>query len=175
MRNIILIVLGLLFLTLWLIIGYPLEINNLGADRVVTILFSILIAVLIFLTFRLVNRLKRKVAKIAFLTFLISISTIYALNGLWTYLISYEKGPVWEDRQIYTNQKGQKVISQFRETSGSIYDYRERLILRELSDKNRVSIEWTKKLMHGIWEVKDIKTDSVYNEDFDKERNENTP
>ena len=90
------------------------------------------------------------------------------MGKLTTYFISYDKGPVWENRQIYINQKRQKVISQFRETSGSIYDYRERLIFYEFSNGNKISIDWTKDRMHGIWKVKDIKKDSIYIENFDK-------
>jgi hypothetical protein len=168
MRNIILILLGFIFLVLWLIVGYPFEISNLKADRLLTLLISFLIAGLIFMIYRLVTRIKSKIIKIVFLILLIGISLIYSLNGLATCFVSYDKGPVWENRQIYTNQKGQKVISQFRETSGSIYDYRERLIFYEFSNGNKVSVDWTKDRMHGIWKVKDIKKDSIYIENFDK-------
>jgi hypothetical protein len=90
-------------------------------------------------------------------------------------LISHDHGPIWEDQQIYTNQNGTKVIYQFRETSGSIYDYRERLILHEFSNGNRISIEWKKKLMHGTWIVKDLRKDSTYTDNFDEEIIKNAP
>ena len=85
-------------------------------------------------------------------------------------MISYDKGPIWEDVTIYKNKNKCKVISQFRETSGSIYDYRERLIFYEFSNNNRISIEWTKKRMHGIWNAEDLKNDSTYIENFDKNK-----
>lgn len=168
MRNIILILIGLVFLIVWLIVGFPLEISNLKTDRIFMILASVIVITTIFLIYRLTKRSKNKTIKITLLISLVIVSVIYTWIGLWTYMMSYDKGPIWEDRQIYTNQKGTKVISQFRETSGSIYDYRERLILHDFSNNNRISIEWTKSRMHGIWKIKDIKKDSIYIENFDK-------
>lgn len=168
MRNIFLILIGFVFLIFWLIIGYPFEIRNLTIDRFLMVLVSGLIIGLVFLIYRLIKRLKSKIIKISFLTSLICISLIYSWIGLWTIMISYDNGPIWEDVRIYKNKNKYKVISQFRETSGSIYDFRERLILYEFSNNNRISIEWTKKRMHGIWNAKDLKNDSTYIANFDK-------
>jgi hypothetical protein len=170
MRYISLILLGFVILILWLIVGYPFEISNLIFDRLLMILVSGLIIGLVFLIYRLLKRLKNKKVKIVFLISLIFVSLIYSWIGLWTYLISDNKGLVWEDRQIYTNPQGSKVISQFRETSGSIYDYRERFILYEFANGNRISIEWTESRMHGIWKVRDLKKDSICFENFDDKR-----
>jgi hypothetical protein len=167
MRKSILIIIGLLFLTIWLIVGYPLELSNLKIDRIVTILISLLIAGLIFLIFRIINRLKSRIYKISFFVLLTCISLIYFWIGLWTFLISYNTGPVWQNTHIFTNQKSRQVIEQFRETSGSIYDYRERLIFYDFGKGNKISIEWTKSRMHGVWKVKDIKSDSTYFVNFD--------
>jgi hypothetical protein len=122
-----------------------------------------------------VKRLEKRKIKILLLIPLIIITVIYLLIGIWTYMISHDRGPVWEDKQIYTNQKGIKVISQFRETSGSIYDFRERLILHEFANGNRISIEWRKKRMHGIWDVIDYAKDSTYIEIFPKPSNKKSP
>jgi len=170
MRNILLILIGFVFLILWLIVGYPFEINNLTIDRFLMVLVSGLLIGFIFVIYRLIKRLKNKIFKIVFLISLICISLIYSWIGLWTIMISYDNGPIWEDVTIYKNKNNCKVISQFRETSGSIYDYRERLIFYEFSNNNRISIEWTKKRMHGIWNAKDLKNDSTYIENFDKNK-----
>ena len=100
---------------------------------------------------------------------LVPMFVIYSLIGLWTHLIGHSNGPIWEDTHVFTNEKGQKIISQFRETSGSIYDYRERLIIYELANKNRISIAWTKKRMSGVWKVKDIEKDTIYIKEFRKQ------
>jgi hypothetical protein len=115
--------------------------------------------------------LKYKASRIAFLIVVFCVAIVYFWIGLWTILISYKTGPIWVDTNIYTNRKGNKVISQFRETSGSIYDYRDRLILYEFPKNNRVSIEWSKKLMNGEWQVRDVNKDSIYFKQFNKEQN----
>ena len=176
MRNCILILLGFIFLILWLILGYPLEISDLTTDRNLMTFFAVIIGVTVFLIYKLSRRLQNIILKITLYISLIGVSLIYAWIGLWTLLISHDNGPIWEDRQVYTNQKGTKVISQFRETSGSIYDYRERLIFYEFSNSNRISIEWAKKRMHGTWNVIDYKKDSTYTENFDKKvKKKNAP
>jgi len=169
MKQILLIGFGLCFLIFWLIVGYPLEINNLSAERIITILFFLIIVCSILVIYRSIIRMNNKIIKISLLVVLIGVSLIYSWIGLWTFMISYDKGPIWEDTVIYTNNNGDKVISQFRETSGSIYDYRERFILGEFSYKNRISIEWAKKRMHGIWKAKVVKNDSIYIENFNRE------
>ena len=77
MRNIILILLGFIFLVLWLIVGYPFEISNLKADRLLTLLISFLIAGLIFMIFRLVTRIKSKIIRIDFLILLMSVQIFF--------------------------------------------------------------------------------------------------
>jgi len=166
MRNHLLILSGFLFLILWMIVGYPLEISNVTYDRLLIVSFAVGIAGIIFMTHKLVIRLKYKILKFLLLILLITIALFYSFTGLLEIFISYDDGPVWEDALIYTNKNGQKVISEFRETSGSIYDYRKRLILFEFADNNRISINWSVKRMHGTWYVTEIKNDSSYIENL---------
>ena len=95
---------------LWLFIGYPLEFVNLSAERFVAIFFFFFIVPVILLLFLNIIKIKEKIIRIATLTTLICISLIYSWAGLWTFIISSDKGPIWVDKQVYTNQKGDKVI-----------------------------------------------------------------
>ncbi len=139
------------------------------------IIIAVVLVGIVFFLYKLIIRIAIRPLKVFSLTSLFCISIIYLLLGTWTVLISYDNGPVWEDRLIYTNRKGTRVISQFRRTSGSIYDYRERLIFYDSGNGNRISMEWGKKRMHGNWVVKDLSKDSLYMENFDKKIIKNEP
>ena len=67
--------------------------------------------------------------------------------------------PMWQDLKIYTNKRNEKVISQWRETSGSIYDYRDRKIIAEYS-QFRISLNINTKNLAGIWTEYDVEKNS---------------
>jgi len=75
---------------------------------------------------------------------------------------------MWEDLSIYTNKDGEKVISEWRETSGSIYDYRYRKIIRDFG-QFRISLEWNRKKMKGLWTEYIIYTKRTQIIDIEKE------
>ena len=56
MRNVFLILIGFVFLILWLIIGYPFEIINLTIDRFLMVVVSGIIIVLVFITTVILQR-----------------------------------------------------------------------------------------------------------------------
>ncbi len=90
-----------------------------------------------------------------------SLSLLYLYCG---YFISFGFSsyfPHWEDVSIYTNKDGKMIISQFREISGSIYDYRNRRIISDFG-QFRISIDYPDNNMQGIWTEHDIKNDSTY-------------
>ncbi len=75
---------------------------------------------------------------------------------------------MWEDLSIYTNKDGEKVISEWRETSGSIYDYRYRKIIGDFG-QFRISLEWNRKKMKGLWTEYIIYTKRTQIIDIEKE------
>ena len=170
MKKTVILILGLSFLLLWLILGYPFEIKNLTLDRFITIIISVIIGVVILLLAQITIKLKVKVVKVTIMILIFCILICYSWIGLWTVLISFKHGPIWEDTEIYTNVNGNKVISQFRETSGSMYDYRERLIIYEFPNKNRISIDWHIKWMRGIWKIHELKTGRIYDDNFSNQK-----
>lgn len=152
---------GLILLIIGILFGYPLEINDLRLDRIFLLLFSIIIILTFFFLFYSIHRFNNKWTQRIFKILLIIIGGIYSLNGLWILLISYKDGPKWEDRLIYSNNNT-KIVYQFRETSGSIYDYRNRLIIYEKPKRYRISIDWSEKFMDGKWMIKDLSNDSIF-------------
>ena len=76
---------------------------------------------------------------------------------------------MWEDLSIYTNKDGEKVISEWRETSGSIYDYRYRKIIGDFG-QFRISLEWNRKKMKGLWTEYIIYSKRTQIIDIEKER-----
>lgn len=73
---------------------------------------------------------------------------------------------MWQDISVYTNINGDRVISQWRETSGSIYDYRKRKIIGDFG-KFRISYDYYDKNMHGIWNEFDLEDNKSTDVDFD--------
>jgi hypothetical protein len=166
------IIWGSIFLIALLNMESPLEIKDLTVDRWVMLLFYALSAGLIFFLFRAALKINKERLRYSFCIVLTLISFLYFWDGFGSLYIAHSNGPVWEDIKIYTNQSGDKVISEFMEVCGSMYSFRERLIFHEFSNGNRISIAWSKDKMHGLWKVTDIKKDSVYFENFDSKSKE---
>ena len=83
-----------------------------------------------------------------------------------TLLITSSYYPTWQDVNTYTNRTGDKLISQWRETSGSIYDYRVRKIIAEFTNF-RISYEINANEVHGMWVKKPVAKDTVIVVDLD--------
>lgn len=154
-----------------LLIGSPLEVLNPIPHRIITIIAGVIVLVLFVYLYRVAMRLKRKnIKRIA--TVVISIVAVpYLLIGLYTSLFvlsSYY--PMWEDVAVYTNAEGETVISQFRRTSGSIYDYRNRKVLKDFSNGYRISLDWTENKMRGKWIQHNIAKGTEEAVNFEKEK-----
>jgi predicted membrane protein len=134
-KKLILIFIGLTFLTTALFVGTPFEFLNVTADTIATFIIMLLFLLIFILLFRQIRRLNNKVIKWTTLGLLIILAIPYVFVGLWTTLLTASNyHPMWQDVTVYTNDKDQKVISQWRETSGSIYDYRDRKIIADFGE-----------------------------------------
>ena len=76
---------------------------------------------------------------------------------------------MWQDLFIYTNDKNEKVVSQWRETSGSIYDYRDRKIIADYG-QFRISFDCNTKKLKGIWTEYDTRNNKTTTINFDNEK-----
>ena len=168
-KNLIIIFLGLSFLTTSLIVGTPFEFMNPTIDKLVTIFLLLLITALFVYLFVLALRLERKIIKRITIGLICILAIPYSLTALWTTMLTRgDYHPMWEDLSIYTNKDGEKVISEWRETSGSIYDYRYRKIIRDFG-QFRISLEWNRKKMKGLWTEYIIYTKRTQIIDIEKE------
>ena len=167
-RQLIIIISVLLILVLGLIFGFPFEFFDATIDKIVTISIEVLVLLLFFLLYRITLCINKKTIKWLTVSLLILIAIPYFLIGIYTTLfITTNYYPMWEDIAVYTNTNGEKIISQWRETSGSIYDYRSRKIFYE-SKIFRVSVEINSDNMKGIWTEHLIEKDSSFTINLNK-------
>ncbi len=172
-KNLIIIFLGLAFLTTSLIVGTPFEFLNSAVDALVTILTMLLICALFLFLFRLALRIEKKMIKRIAIGLICILAVLYSLLGIWTMMMISGNNPVWQDLSIYTNRKGEKVISEWRETSGSIYDYRYRKIIGDFG-QFRISYNYDKKKLKGLWTEYNVGNNTTTIIDFEKELKEKT-
>ena len=163
------IIIGLLsLLVAFLFIGSPIEFLNPRTDQIATKIFGVAIIGIFLFLVRKGLRLEHKVVKILVLLFTGFLALPYLFMSLFVGFLNFSSDhPTWEDTGIYTNATGEKVISQFRRTSGSIYDYRYRKVYKEY-DGIRISLYWPDSRMKGRWKVYGIADNTSEVIDFDK-------
>ena len=169
-KKLILIFLGLTFLVTALFVGSPFEFLNVTDDTIATSLIFVLFLLLFIALFRQMWRLDNKVFKWMTSGFLTIIASPYFFIGIWTMLLTWSNyHPMWQDLFIYTNDKNEKVISQWRETSGSIYDYRDRKIIADYG-QFRISLDCNVKNLKGVWTEYDIEKNITTTRNFDDKK-----
>lgn len=154
-----------------LLIGSPLEVLNPIPHRIITIIASVLVLTLFVYLYIVAMKLRRKATRRIAIVVISIVALPYFLIGLYTSLFvisSYY--PMWEDVAVYTNAEGETVISQFRRTSGSIYDYRNRKVLRDFGNGYRISLDWAESKMCGKWLEHDIAKGTEKAVNFKKEK-----
>jgi hypothetical protein len=169
-KNSIIIIIGLIFLITAFTVGTPIEFLNTVVDTLATILFILFVILLFIILFRLACRIEKK--KIKWLT--IGLLTLLAIPYLWTCLWTLmitggNYHPMWQDISIYTNKDGEKVITQWRETSGSIYDYRDRRIFTDFG-QFRISLDCNRRKLKGNWSEYNIESRTTKTVNFEMQK-----
>lgn len=159
-RQLIKIIILLLILVLLLFVGSPVEFLNCTADRIATILFGLTIIFIFIRLFRLAKHMDKKILKWVSVGLIFIVAIPYLIIGIWTSML-ITSNPMWEDIAIYTNRTGDKLISQWRETSGSIYDYRTRKIIADFGQV-RISYQIDDRKVKGMWVEKLLSKDSTF-------------
>ena len=154
-RNIILVCSGLTFLVSVFFIGTPFEFLNSFACTIAFYLALLFILCLFVFLFRKTKRIGNKFFKWLLIGALATVAIPYFIIGV-----------MWEDVKVYTNDKNEKVIRQRRETSGSIYDSRDRKIIADFG-QFRVSFDCNAKKLKGIWTEYEIATGKTKMKIFD--------
>ncbi len=172
-KKLILIFIELTFLTIAFFVGTPFEFLNVTDDTIATTITIVLFLLLFFILLKQIRQLKNKVFKRTAFGLFTIIAIPYFYIGIWTTIITWSNyHPMWQDLYIYTNERNEKVISQWRETSGSIYDYRDRKVIKEYS-QFRISLDCNAKMLKGIWTENDTRNNSKKIINFDNKRREN--
>ena len=160
---------GIVSLLIALFLSSPLEILNATANRITTAITEIIIAFVFIKICMTSIKIESKALKILSLILIGIVALPYLYIGIFTtLLVTSNHYPMWEDITVYSNKEGEKVIDEFIELSGSIYDYRKRKVIKELGNEMRLSTDYSQKNMKGVWTVYDIKRDSSYTIDFTK-------
>ena len=149
------ILFGVIALFVFIYIGIPFEIDNAVTESIFRTLSFALIFVLLFLLFKQANKINKKAIRITNYIALGMLAFIFVLGALWNNIWVFEKNETnaWYNLEVCTNSSGTKILRQIRETSGSIYDFRDRLVLYEFDENNRISINTNVKNYDGPWTV----------------------
>ncbi|WP_107039887.1 hypothetical protein [Brumimicrobium mesophilum] len=159
MKPLFKILIGILVLFIFIYTGIPFEVQNPKIESIFRILSFTLIFFLLFTLFKQVKKLNHSLLKFTTYVTLGLLSLLFIFGAIWNNIIVFEKNErnSWNNMQIYTNEKGTKIIRQIRETSGSIYDYRDRLVIFEFDKNNRISINTNLKDHRETWTIEDGK------------------
>ena len=150
-KKIFLILIGLSFLTAALFVGTPFEFLNVVVYTIATYTTMLFILYLFILLFKQAIQLENKMFKWILFGLLTIVAIPYLAIGTWNLVLhSSYPPPMWQDVRLYTNDKNEKVIGQFRETSGSIHDFRDRKIIADFG-QFRISLDCNVKKMKGNW------------------------
>jgi len=169
MKNVIYITIGIIFLIVAFVVGTPLEFINPIADTIFTFALIILFIALFILLYIKLKQVEKKNTKWILGGLLTLVTIPYLWTCLWTLIITGGNyHPMWQDISIYTNKDGDKVISEWRETSGSIYDYRDRQILADLG-QFRISYDSNRRKLKGDWREYNIESRTTKTVNFEKE------
>ncbi|HRO75708.1 MAG TPA: hypothetical protein PLP27_06150 [Crocinitomicaceae bacterium] len=171
-KKLLVIFVGLIFLTVVLFVGTPFEFLNATTDIVATDAIIVLFLVIFIVLYRKIRQLGNKILKWTTFGLLAILAIPYLLIGIWTATINSDNYPKWQDLFIYTNDKNEKVISQWRRTSGSIYDYRDRKIIADYG-QIRISLDYNVKELKGVWKEYDKRDNTIKMINFDKKEYDN--
>ncbi len=169
-KNLLTIYSILVFLTVALIVGTTLEFLNPIADFIVTFALMLIIGVLFIFMLKRARRIQRKVIKRITIGIVCLLALPYSLTAIGIIMMTGGNYyPMWQDISIYTNNNGEKVISEWRETSGSIYDYRNRKIISDFGCF-RISYNCDREKLKGIWTEYNIQNHTKNKVEFEKDK-----
>ena len=146
---------GVIVLIILIYIGVPFEIEDALLDSIFKVLSFGLVFFLLYLLFKQVRKLGNEGLRIGGYVLLGLFSLLFLLGALWNDIWITEKNErnTFYTLEVWTNKSGIKILRQLRETSSSIYDYRDRLVIYEFDANNRISINTNVDSYDGPWTV----------------------
>lgn len=146
---------GVIVLFIFIYTGVPFEIENTFIESICKVLSFGLVFFLLYILFKQVNKLSSEGLRIGGIVFLGVFSLFFILGAMWNdiWITKRCERNTFSTFEIWTNQSGTKILRQIRKTSGSIYDYRDRLVIYEYNANNRISINTNIDNYNGPWTV----------------------
>lgn len=146
---------GVIVLFGFIYTGIPFEIENPLIESIFKVLSFSLVFFLLYLLFKQVQKFSNEGLRLGGYIFLGHLSLLFVLGTLWNDIWITQKNErnSFYTLEVWTNGSGIKILRQLRETSGSIYDYRDRLVIYDLDTKNRISINTNVENYDGPWTV----------------------
>lgn len=151
------ILIGLLVLFVFIYTGIPFEIESSTTEAVFRTLSFVLIFTILFFLFKQAMKINNKAFRFVNYIVLSLLSLLFIIGAMWNDILVGNPHGNWYNLEVCTNKSGTKILRQMRETSGSIYDYRDRLVIYEFDKNNRISINTNVKYYNGPWTVVDDK------------------
>lgn len=156
------IFIGVIVLFVFIYIGIPFEIENPLIESISKVLSFAVVFFLLYLLFKQVRKFSFEGLRLGGYIFLGLLSLLFVLGALLNEIWITQKNErnSFYTIEIWTNNSGTKIYRQMRETSGSIYDYRDRLVIYEFNANNRISINANVENYDCAWTVEDIREKS---------------
>mgnify|MGYP000507125020 CR=1 FL=1 len=149
---------GIILLLGFIYTGIPFEIENPNLDMVFRVISFLIVFTLIYFVLRKAQNVKTKIIRLALFSLIGFFSILFILGTFWNDVLRKSSHGTWYNLEICVNEFGTKILRQIRETSGSIYDYRDRVVLYEFNDYNRISINTNVNYYRGPWTVFNVET-----------------
>lgn len=155
---------GLIVLFIFIYTGVPFEIENPFIESISKVLSFSLVFFLLYLLFKQVRKLSFAGLRLGGHVFLGLLSFLFILGALWNDLWITQKNErnSFYTLEVWTNNSETKILRQMRETSGSIYDYRDKLVIYEFDANNRISINTNIKRHDKPWTVQETGEESKH-------------
>lgn len=154
-KTLLKILTGVIVLFVFIYTGVPFEIESPFIESIFKVLSFAIIFFLLYLLLKQVHKLSFAGLRfggyiiLGLLSFLFFMGAI--LNNIW--ITKKNERNSFYTLEIWTSDSGIKILRQLRETSGSIYDYRDRLVIYEFDANNRISINTSLDNHNGPWTV----------------------
>jgi hypothetical protein len=150
------ILIGVFVLCVLIFIGIPFEINDPFIESILKVCSFAFVFFLLFLLFKQASKVNNDGLRIGVFIVLGLLLFLFFFGALWNniWITQRNERNSFYTLEVWTNNEGTKILREMRETSGSIYDYRDRLVIYEFDENNRISINANVENYKGPWKIK---------------------
>lgn len=146
------IIIGITLLITFMYTGIPFEIGDPFVESIFRVVTYLIVFMLLYYVYTQTSNVINQFVRVGLKGLLGGLFFLFVIGAMWNIFVERN----WSNMEIYTNESGTKILKQMRETSGSIYDYRDRLVIYEFDENNRISINSDVRYFDGPWTVVDV-------------------